>query len=157
MKKVTIIYFSRTGHTEKMAKAVKEGAEKSGAKVNTIKAEKAKAKDILDCDAVIFGSPNYFGYMAGAIQTVLEECFINLREEDVVKPYAVFASAGSRGGRAPIDNIERLCDGFGKRHGKFKFSRIAEGVATPEDDTQGPPNEEVLQKCRELGSKVASL
>lgn len=159
MKKITIIYYSRTGNTEIMAKAVKEGAEKSGAEATLKKAEKAGASDVLNCDAVIFGSPNYFGYMAGAVQMILEDCFMELAEEDVTRPYAVFASAGSQGGREPIENIERLCDGFGKRFGKFKFSKAADGVGTPpsESTSPGPPSEEVLEKCRELGKRMALL
>lgn len=157
MLKISIIYYSRTGNTELMAKAVKEGAESAGAEAFLKKAEKASAEDVLNYDAVVFGSPNHFGYMAGAIQTVLEDCFVELKDEDAVKPYAVFASAGTRGGKVVIDNIERICDGFGQKFGKFKFQKVAEGVATPETESNHKLSSEVLEKCRQLGKKIASL
>ena len=140
-----------------MAEAVRKGATDAGAEVILKKATEATAQDVLNCDAVVFGSPNYFSYMAGAIQVILEECFINLTDKDVVKPYAVFASAGTKGGRAPIENIERICDGFGSRFGKFKFKKVAEGVGTPETDSPGELSTEILAECEELGKKMASL
>ncbi len=157
MAKITIIYYSRGGNTEAMAKAVEKGALAAGAEVNLKKATEATAQDVLNCDAVIFGSPNYFGYMAGAIQIILEECFLNLQEEDVTKPYAVFASAGTMGGKAAIENIERLCNGFGQRFGKFKFKKAAEGVSTPATSSPGRPSTEILAECEELGRKMATL
>jgi len=51
-----------------MAKAVYEGALSSGATVSLKKAAEATSDDILNCDAVIFGTPNYFSYMAGMMK-----------------------------------------------------------------------------------------
>jgi flavodoxin len=157
MKKITIIYHSRTGNTKSMAKAVKEGAQQSGAKVILKRAQNSTAQDVLNCDAVIFGSPNYFSYMAGSIQNILEECFIELKDKDIIKPYAVFASAGTQGGKAPASHIERICDEFGERFGKFKFKKSAEAVITEKTSSSGKPSKEVLKKCRELGEKISSL
>ena len=157
MAKITIIYYSRKGNTKAMAEAVKEGAKAAGAEVNLKKAIESTAQDVLNCDAVIFGSPNYFSYMAGAIQTLLEECFIELTDKEAIKPYAVFASAGTMGGKPAIESIEEICNRFGGKFGKFKFKKTAEGVATPATSTPGKPSPKTLEKCRELGKKMASL
>lgn len=152
MKTINIIYHSLTGHNEAMAKAVAEGAKSAGAEVKLIKADRAKSGDVLNCDAVVFGSPNYFSYMAGAIQTVLEKVFVELAEKEITKPYAVFSCGGSMGGDPSIAVIEKICDGFGKRFGKFKFKKVANAVSATEE-----PSPDVLTKCRELGRSIASL
>ncbi len=152
MKKITIIYYSRGGNNEKMAKAVQEGALAAGAKVNLKKATEATPNDILNCDAVVFGSPNYFSYMAGAIQMLLEQAFIDLADKKVTKPYAVFSCGGSMGGKPAIASIENICDRFGGKFGKFRFKKAVEGVSATEK-----PSPEILKKCKELGRKMASL
>ena len=73
MKTISVIYFSGTGHTAKMAEAVAKGADSvSDVKVNLIALD---GKDIVEgryknesvlttidgSDAVIFGSPTYMG------------------------------------------------------------------------------------------------
>ncbi len=160
--KLTIIYYSQTGNTEMMAKAVQEGALAAGAQVNLKKALEVTSKDILDSDAVVFGSPNYFSDMAGAIQMVLEKIFVELRDEEKTMPFAVFASAGSRGGQEAAGRIEEICSHFGGKFGNFRFKKVAEAVVTPPTPpSQKPvgnkPSPEILQKCEDLGRKMASL
>jgi flavorubredoxin len=150
MKTITIIYHSLTGHNEAMAKAVAQGAVESGAQANLKKASEATAQDVLNCDAVVFGSPNYFNYMAGAIQIVLEKVFVELAENEITKPYAVFSCGGSMGGDKPIEIIEKICDSFGGKFGKFKFKRVAESISATQE-----PSPEILERCRELGKKIA--
>ena len=61
MKNLLIVYHSQSGNTEAMAKAIAEGARAAGADVALKKAVEANAADILNCDAVAIGTPNYFG------------------------------------------------------------------------------------------------
>jgi multimeric flavodoxin WrbA len=152
MKKITIIYYSQGGNNEKMAKAVRQGALTAGAKVSLKKVTRATVEDILNCDAVVFGSPNYFSYMAGALKELLEQAFIDLADKDVEKPYAVFSCGGSMGGKPAIASIEEICSRFGGRFGKFRFKKAAEGVAATEK-----PSLKTLKRCKELGRKMASL
>jgi len=152
MAKLTIIYHSRSGNTEAMAKAVQEGALAAGAIVNLKKAAEATVDDILDCDAVIFGSPNNFGYMAGDIKEILDQSFAALRDKEGSKPYAAFSSGGTQGGEPAITSIERVCSCFGGSLCKFKFEKAAEGVSTSRT-----PSSDVLEKCKHLGRKMATL
>ena len=72
MTTVSIIYFSGTGHTTKIAESVAKGAALDGVKVNLlpirgedIKEGRYKNEDVLAqldaSDAIIFGSPTYMG------------------------------------------------------------------------------------------------
>jgi NAD(P)H dehydrogenase (quinone) len=70
---VLVAYHSGTGNTEKIAQGVAEGARSvSGATVNLKRVGDVSADDLLASDAVILGSPVYFGNMAGEVKTFLD-------------------------------------------------------------------------------------
>ena len=66
MVTVLIIYYSRTGNTEAMARAVAEGNKIEGVEVVLKRVDYATIFDVFLADAVAFGSPCHFSYMAGA-------------------------------------------------------------------------------------------
>ena len=142
MVKLLILYHSQTGNTEAMANAVSEAASSAGATVTLKKASGATSDDLLSCDAVAFGSPNYFSYMAGSIKDFFDRNFYTLRNRVDDKPCAVFGSAGA-GGRQALDIIERLCNAL-------RLKKTCEGVVAT-----GKPSPEVLEECKELGKKLA--
>lgn len=57
MDKINVIYWSGTGNTEEMAKAVVRGAEKEGAEVKLINVSEATESDVTEADKVAFGCP----------------------------------------------------------------------------------------------------
>ncbi|WP_234120885.1 flavodoxin [Clostridium hydrogenum] len=57
MKKISIIYWSGTGNTEAMAKAIKEGIEAGNTEVKLITAGEAEISDVINADVVAFGCP----------------------------------------------------------------------------------------------------
>ena len=150
MKQLLIVYESRTGNTEAMAKAVYEGALSAGATVSLKKASQATCDDLLNCDSVILGSPTHFGYMAGTLQEFLTEAYITLGKKSVTKPYAAF-SIGESGGRKTLESIDYICHEF-SQYCKFCFQKAADGVAA-----RGKVSPEVLEQCKELGKKMAQL
>ena len=58
-KSALLVYFSKTGNTEKAVLAVKEGLEAAGQKVLMLRVEEAGDVDFLDYDLVVFGSPTF--------------------------------------------------------------------------------------------------
>jgi multimeric flavodoxin WrbA len=66
MVNVLVLYYSRGGRTDKLAKAIAEGAEAEGAETVMKRVDYATGVELIDCDAVALGSPNYFSYMAGS-------------------------------------------------------------------------------------------
>jgi len=71
--KVLIAYHSVTGNTEKMAQGVTEGANAvSGTNVVLKRVGEVAADDLLSSEAVIVGSPVYFGNMAGEVKTFFD-------------------------------------------------------------------------------------
>jgi flavorubredoxin len=144
MKNLLIIYHSQTGNTEAMAKAVAEGAMMAGAIVKLKKAVDAGVNDLMECDAVILGTPNYFGYMAGMVKDFFDRVWATVRGRMENKPYALFGSYGG-GGTPAIQSVEKICNGLGM---KKIFDSI--GVLRK-------PTGENLTTCRELGEKLAKL
>ena len=142
MKKVLIVYHSHCGNTEAMAKAFYEGALSSGATVSLKKAVDTTSKDIIDCDAVIFGTPNYFGYMAGALKDLFDRTFHDVRRKANGKLYVVFGSSGDGGSQA-LDSVDRICNAL-------QFRRAFDGVLAP-----GKPSFHAMQQCRNRGQKLA--
>lgn len=71
--KVLIIYYSRGGTTKKMAEIIAEEIRKSDIEVKLISADIASAKDMLDYDGIIIGSPTYDGTMASEVKKLLDE------------------------------------------------------------------------------------
>ncbi|HID96297.1 MAG TPA: flavodoxin family protein, partial [Candidatus Latescibacteria bacterium] len=58
MAKLLIIYYSRSGNTEKMARLVSEGAkEVEGVDVEVKKVGETDIDDLLEADGIIVGSP----------------------------------------------------------------------------------------------------
>jgi flavodoxin len=72
MKKVLIAYYSRTGHTKKMAEYIAEGVRIGGfqAELNKISAIKNE-KDMQGHDAYVFGCPTYHRDMTEGMKTFL--------------------------------------------------------------------------------------
>lgn len=106
-----------------------------------------KARDVsideaASVDGFAFGSPTYFGHMAGLLQNLLEEAYIS-RSRFSGKPFVAFASGGGGQVRG-LESIEGICRAVG-------LSRHAEGVASG-----GAPSDAVLESCRRLGEAIAT-
>ncbi len=144
MAKVLIIYHSQSGNTGKMAQAVYDGALSAGATVSLKKAADANADDLLGCDAIIMGTPNYFSYEAGMIKDFFDRNFFAMKGKVDGKPYATFGSHGNGGVKA-IESLNKLCDNLG-------LKKAVESVAALRE-----PSSEVLSECRGLGSKMSLL
>jgi flavodoxin len=59
MKTALMIYWSKTGNTEKVAYAIKEGLEETGVQVTMKRTEEAEDIDYFDFDLVCVGAPSY--------------------------------------------------------------------------------------------------
>lgn len=146
MTTISVIYHSQAGNTQKMAESVAKGAH-SIENVNVVlkRAAEATLKDLLECDGLALGSPEYFGYMAGMIKDFFDRTYNEAQERIKIfrKPYVVFISAGNDG-RGALNNIERICTGY-------QLKKVFEPVIA-----RGEIDQEVLIKCEELGKTIAA-
>lgn len=146
MCSILILYHSQTGNTERMAKNVAKGAG-SIKNVEPVlrRASEATLKDLLECDGLAIGSPEYFGYMAGMIKDYFDRTYEDAkgRKEIFKKPYVVFISAGNDGTGA-LNSIERICIGY-------QLKKVYEPVLA-----RGKLDRGILAKCQELGNTIAA-
>ena len=145
MTKVLIVFHTLSGNTERMAKAFAEGAKSvPGTEVVLKKAFDATLEDLLECDAIAFGSADYFSYIAGALKDFFDRTFYASQGKVAGKPYAAFATGGG-GGEKALAILDRLC-------GSFKFKKAVESVSVA-----GAPSSEVLMKCKDAGEELAKI
>lgn len=77
---VLVVYHSASGNTEKMAHGVAEGAKAvSRTSVVLKRVSEVTADDLLASDAVIVGSPVYFGNMSGEVKTFFDNWTLKFR------------------------------------------------------------------------------
>ncbi len=154
MKKMLVCYYSRSGTTENMAEEIGKGAEKSSADINVdIKEVKDVDADLLlDYDAIVIGSPTYYGLPAAEIKELIDESVAHHGELDGLVGGA-FASSGNVGGgneTTIIGIIETLLI-----HGMIV-------MGDPDGDHYGPVSVDSLddsnvKQCRRYGERIAML
>ena len=139
MANAIIIYESRSGNTEMMAKAIVAGLEEAGVDVELKRAVRAKADDLKDMDAVVLGSPTYVRSLIAAMKTFLFE----MEKADLKgKVGAAFGSYGWSG-----ESIEILTETMKNLAGM--------NVIEPGLRINRRPTEKGLEECREFGKKIA--
>jgi multimeric flavodoxin WrbA len=141
--RILVVYHSLAGNTKKMAEAVAEGARSvSGTEVVVKTGLEATIDDLLMCDGLAIGSPDYFSYMAGGVKDFLDRTYYPSQGKVAGKPAVAFGSAGG-----PADNILRVLD---QALGWFKLKKVADSVGASGKVAPG-----VLAECQELGRKLA--
>jgi flavorubredoxin len=144
MPKILVIYHSLSGNTEAAAQAVAKGAKEVKGTVVVLKEGlKANDKDLLDCDGIAIGTPDYFSYMAGGVKDFFDRTFYPTQGKVTDKPYIAFVTHG--GGGDAYKSIESMCR-------NFKFKKIAETVLV-----KNRPDEKKIAELEQLGNKLAKV
>jgi len=150
---ILVVYDSRTGNTEKMARAVAEGARGvDGVRVALKKAARSKPADLLRAEGLIVGSPTYYGLLSAPVKDFFDRS-VAVHGKLEGKVGAAFTSAGgtATGAETTILSILQAL----LVHGMVVQGRARDkhyGVACV-----GAPNREALKLCRELGERTARL
>jgi len=153
MAKILVVYDSETGHTEKMAFAVAEGAKQvDGVEVVVKKADQTTLKHLLKADGIIMGSPTYYGQMSAKLKALIDKS-VKIHGKLEGKVGAAFTSAGGTATGAETTMLSML-------QAMLIHGMIVQGRA---DDKHygaaavGSPRRRELEHCRELGRRMAAL
>ena len=65
--------------------------------VRFIRAYDAGSDDLLWADGIIFGTPENFGYMSGALKDFFDRTFYEVEGQVDAKPFCMFIGAGNDG------------------------------------------------------------
>jgi flavorubredoxin len=133
------------GRLDRLADAVADGVAAATPELELLRlpARDAGVEELLAAGGILIGSPEKFGYMAGVIKDFFDRTFYPVEGQTEGLPYAVFISAGNDGTGA-VSSIERIVTGY-------RWTRVAEPVIV-----RGPPDDEALERCRELGQTMAA-
>jgi len=152
MPKVLITYYSRSGNTRKMAEAIFEGARSEGVVTELRKIKETTVDDLLAADAVIMGSPTYFGVMAAPCKALVDESVKYFKKMNG-KVGGAFTSSGNIAGGNET-TIMSILEAW------LIHGMIIPGVC--EGNHYGPvaigePHENDLEDCKNYGRLVAEL
>lgn len=95
---ILILYFSKGGNTEKLAKKIVQGVEEAeGVTALLRNTDEVTREDFVNSVGIIAGSPVYFGAMAAELKKVFDE-FVGVRRRMEGKVGAAFATSGDASG-----------------------------------------------------------
>jgi len=152
MAKALIVYYSLSGNTKKMAESIAEGIKKENVAVDIRDVKDTTAADLLAYDAVIVGSPTYYGSMAADIKKLFDES-IRFHGKLDGKIGAAFTSSAHIGGGNETTILDilnaMLIHGMivqGDWQGDH-YGRVAIGF----------PDKRAIKECLRAGVRIARL
>ena len=147
---VLIVYATKYGNTEKVAKLIAEGINSVGGNeviVNNVK--DVKFKEAASYDLILFGSPVHFGRHVGAVKK-----FINKIPNSQLKvnAYAVFdtyiLTDFEKGVKSMEQQVSEVMPDLTKSSPGLSIKVEGTGMS------KGPISSEDLPKCKEYGIKL---
>ncbi|OPY80646.1 MAG: Flavodoxin [Syntrophorhabdus sp. PtaU1.Bin153] len=152
---VLVMYFSKSGHTMKLAEAIAAGVgEVDGVKCLLKPVTDVSKEDFLASDGIIAGSPVYFGGMAAEMKEVFDK-FVVVRKEMSDRVGAAFTTSGDQSGGKETTMMSII-------QAMLIYGMIV--VGDPLDATghygvacTGTPDEKTVANGTKLGRRVAGL
>jgi NAD(P)H dehydrogenase (quinone) len=152
MTKAIVIYYSRSGNTKEMAQIIAGSMNEADLPTECKSVDDVKAEDLLNYDAIVIGSPTYYGHMAGPIKQLFDDT-VSFHGKLDGKIGAAFTSAANIGG----GNETTI---MGIIEAMLIAGCLVQG--DPKGDHYGPvsigkPDERVKRQCIRRGRRIAEL
>lgn len=163
-RNVLVVHHSISGGTRALVSAFVAGATATDqCIVATRSAPVASVADVLAADALVFATPENFGYMAGSLKAFFDRVFYACMSDTTEsgggidsrlagRPYAVMVCAGNDGHGA-MQSIDRIVTGWRLR--KAHPGIIARRVGGEAGSSRGSLSADDLDAARELGELFA--
>jgi NAD(P)H dehydrogenase (quinone) len=150
--KALVVYYSRTGHTRRMAELIGVGISMEGVEADVRDVKDVAVDSLAGYDAFVMGSPTYYGTMAAEIKKLLDDS-VKLHGKLDGRVGAAFASSRQIGGGNETTILDIL-------NALLIHGMVIQG--DPQGDHYGPvsiqaPDERAERHCRRLGQRVALL
>lgn len=147
-----IIWHSRTGASEAMARSAYAGAGAASAKL--LRADEARAADVLSASALLFVCPENLGSMSGLMKEFFDRTYYDLLGRIEGRAYASIIAAGSDGSGAQAQ-LDRIVTGWRLRRVADPLivnltAQTPEAIAAPK-----LVPDKVLKRCHDLGQALA--
>jgi NAD(P)H dehydrogenase (quinone) len=152
---VLVMYYSRSGNTEKLAEEIAKGVQEVEDVKCVLKPISEVTKDdFVNSDGIIAGSPVYFGTMAAELKEVFDK-FVGIRKHMEDKIGAAFAtSADPSGGKETtiVSIIQAMLI-----YGMMVVGDPLDATGHYGVSCIGAPGEETAMNAAKLGKRVALL
>jgi multimeric flavodoxin WrbA len=156
MKRLLIVWHSRTGAARAMAEAAARGAAvEAGVETRLLAAEQAGPADLLAADGYLFAAPENLAALSGEMKAFLDRNYYPVLERLNGRPYAALIAAGSDGTGA-ARQLARIATGWRLKpiaeplivctHAQTPETILAPKVLAAAD----------LARCEELGAAMAA-
>jgi NAD(P)H-dependent FMN reductase len=145
-KQLLILHASQTeaGYAYALAQAALHGAQAEVAvQSRLLPALRAGVDDLLAAHAVLFVTPEKFGYMAGALKDFFDRTFYPTQGLRAGLPYALVVVA-SNDGQGAVTAVTRIAQGY-------PLKPVAEAWVV-----KGTPTDEDLDQAKQLGQALAT-
>jgi NAD(P)H dehydrogenase (quinone) len=152
MAKALVVYFSKSGNTKKMAQAIADGIQSTKVSVTLVDVAKARLEDLPTADALVIGSPTYYGTMAAEMKAFLDAS-VKFHGKLAGKVGGAFSSSGILGGgneTTILSLIEALLI-----HGMIVQGHPRIGHYGPV--AIGEPDKKAVEECRKYGRQIGEL
>lgn len=148
---LAIVWHSRTGGAEHMARAIAAGA---GDVARLVAAAEVRAQDLLGAAGYLFVCPENLGSLSGMMKEMFDRCYYPLLGRIEGRPYATAIASGS-GGQGAQAQIDRIVTGW-------RLRRVADplivdfAAQTPEAILAHKSLREAdTARCHDLGEAMA--
>ena len=159
--KVLVTYHSLSGHTERMAEAVVEGAKSlPGTTVVLKRVGQVTAEDLFSSDAIVVGSPVYWSNMSGEVKIFFDNwqfkfgVFPEFKMKNKIG--AAFATGGQISSGKEMTMLTILAAMLGNQMIVVSGGGAFGASATTEGDSPGIDKKE-LADAQALGRRVAEV
>lgn len=152
MAKALVVYYSRSGNTAQMAEYVREGLQTGGLEVVSKAVAETDPQELLHYDAIVMGSPTYYGTMAAELKKLLDES-VKYHGKLDGKVGGAFTSSGALAGGNETTIVDIL-------RAMLVHGMVIQG--DPRSDHYGPvaigkPDERSQKACVRYGERIAAL
>lgn len=150
--KLLVAYYSRSGNTKTMAEAIAGGVKKENITVEVRNIQDITPDCLLEFEGYIFGSPTYYGSMAGTLKKLFDDS-VKIHGKLSDRIGGAFASAGMMGGGGETTIMSII-------QALLIHGMIVVGDARMQHYgplSIGKPDDNDLETCTKYGQKIAQL
>jgi NAD(P)H-dependent FMN reductase len=144
--RLLIVHHTPSPAMHSLFEAVRAGAtdpQIEGVEVVARPALVASAVDVLEADGYLLGAPANLGYMAGALKHFFDTVYYPCLDATVGRPYGVWVH-GNDDTAGALAGIDKIVTGLRWRAAQAPLSLV------------GPPSQDDLDACWELGAAVSA-
>ncbi len=146
-KTLLVVYYSRRGHTDRMAQAIAEGARSAGVESICRSAEDCTMEEMASADGLAIGSPTYFSNVAWPVKKMIDESIVFYTRGQQLrgKVGGIFTASGTAADGK--DCLAMLDKAFGFHH----HMRLVPGIIAMEREAP----DQIRQRCLTYGRQIA--